>query len=91
MQFYVIQDKISFIRFGFLNTKMDKIPLAVRIPASLQMKLDDYLHKTKVSKTDIVITALAQYLNSPESLSLNQRMDKLERRLAALETKVEVK
>ena len=70
LQFSVIQVKLNTILADFFVSKMDKIPLAVRIPASLQIKLVDYLHKTIVSKTNVVITALTQYLDYPESLSL---------------------
>jgi hypothetical protein len=69
---------------------MDRVQLAVRIPASLQEQLDSYLHKTGVSKTEVVVSAIAQYLGCADSVPLSQRIAEVERRVAALEAKEKV-
>jgi len=67
---------------------MSKPQIAVRIPASLLEKLNDYVGRTGMSKTDVAIAALAQYLGCAEALPLSQRMSEVERRLAELEIEV---
>ena len=69
---------------------MDRVQLAVRIPASLQEQLNSYLHKTAVSKTEVVVSAIAQYLGCADSVPLSQRLAELERRMAILEAKEKV-
>ena len=63
---------------------MDRVQLAVRIPASLQEQLDSYLHKTGVSKTEVVVSAIAQYLGCADSVPLSQRMAELELQMKEL-------
>ena len=66
---------------------MNKIPLAVRIPEKLQEKLDNYIGQTGATKTEVVVNALAEYLDCAENVPLSQRMAEFDRRLAALEAK----
>ena len=71
---------------GELKTEtMAKPQIVVRMPPSLMEKLNQYVKQIGTSKTDVVVSAIAQYLGSAESMPLSQRMAELERRMAALE------
>ncbi len=70
---------------------MAKSQIAVRVPPSRLAELNQYVEKTGTSKTDVVVSAIAQYLGCAESVPLSQRLAELERRVAAVETKVEAK
>ncbi len=65
---------------------MGKPQIAVRIPPSLMEKLNSYVEHTGSSKTEVIVSALAKYLNCTEAIPLGERMAEFERRLAALET-----
>ena len=67
---------------------MAKSQIAVRIPRSLLEKLNSYVYKTGATKTEVIVGALAQYLDCKEDLSMPKRMTEMERRIAILETKV---
>ena len=60
--------------------------IAIRLPVPLMEKLNAYVKKTGASKTEVMVGALAQYLDFPESIPLSQRMAEVERRLAVLES-----
>ena len=62
-----------------------KSQIAVRIPPSLLRKLDSHVKRTGLSKTEVVVSALANYLDSVEDVPLIQRIVKLEERVAVLE------
>ncbi len=67
---------------------MGKPQIAVRIPPSLMEKLNSYVEKTGTSKTDVVVSAIAQYLGCAESVPLSQRLAEVERRVGELEARV---
>ena len=67
---------------------MGKRQIAVRVPDSLLERLDNYVKAKKTSKTDVVIGALAQYLDSPENVPLGERMTAVEDKLAQLEAQL---
>ncbi|GAB4539476.1 MAG: hypothetical protein Tsb0014_29920 [Pleurocapsa sp.] len=67
---------------------MAKRQIAVRLPDSLLERLDKYVREKKTSKTDVVIGALAQYLDSPENVPLGERITNLEARLATVEAQL---
>ncbi len=67
---------------------MGKRQIAVRVPDSLLERLDNYVKEKKTSKTDVVIGALAQYLDSPENVPLGERMTAVEDKLAQLEAQL---
>ncbi len=69
---------------------MAKSQIAVRVPPSLLAELNQYVEKTGTSKTDVVVSAIAQYLGCAESVPLSQRMAEIERRMAKLEAKEKV-
>ncbi len=70
---------------------MGKPQIAVRIPPSLLAELNQYVERTGTSKTDVVVSAIAQYLGCAENVPLSQRMAEVERRLAELEVLVKAK
>jgi hypothetical protein len=67
---------------------MGKPQIAVRIPPPLLAELNQYVKQTGTSKTDVVVSAIAQYLGCADSVPLSQRMAELERRFAELEKEV---
>ena len=72
---------------------MGKPQITVRISPSLLNSLNQYVESTGTSKTDVVISAIAQYLDCAEEVPLSQRMAELERRMTVLEaqSKLEMK
>ncbi len=69
---------------------MSGVSVGVRIPSNLYEKLLAHTSKVHVSKSEVIISALAQYLESTEDIPLSQRMAKVEKKLAVLESKVEI-
>ena len=67
---------------------MVKPPITVRLSPSLLAELDHYVEKSGTSKTDVVVSAIAQYLGCADSVPLTQRMAELEMRVNQLETLV---
>ncbi len=67
---------------------MAKSQIAVRVPPSLLAELNQYVEKTGTSKTDVVVSAIAQYLGCAENVPLSQRLAEVERRVGELEAKV---
>ncbi len=66
---------------------MRKPQIAVRMPQNLFDELNQYVEKTGTSKTDVVISAIAEYLGCAENVPLSQRVADLERKMALLEAK----
>jgi hypothetical protein len=64
-----------------------KAQIAVRIPRSLLQKLNRHIQIMGMSQTEVVVSALSQYLNSQEDVPLIQRIVKIEERLAKLEVR----
>ncbi|UUO14930.1 DNA-binding domain-containing protein [Dolichospermum heterosporum] len=62
---------------------MGKPQIAIRLSPSLLQELNNYVELTGTSKTDVVVSAISQYIGCADNMPLNQRM-------AELETKVEV-
>ncbi|MBD2418237.1 DNA-binding domain-containing protein [Anabaena cylindrica FACHB-243] len=69
---------------------MSKPQIAIRMPPSLLQKLNNYVELTGTSKTDVVVSAIAQYLGCADNVPLNQRVGEMERRLRELETKLNI-
>ncbi len=65
---------------------MGKPQITVRIAPYLLMELNQYVEHTGTSKTDVVVSAIATYLGSAETVPLSQRMAEVEQRLALLES-----
>ncbi len=54
-------------------------------------KLNAYVKRTGASKTEVMVGALAQYLDFPESIPLSQRVSEIEKRMKELESLVKGK
>jgi hypothetical protein len=65
-----------------------KPQITVRISPPLLTELNQYVKQTGTSKTDVVVSALAQYLGNAEAAPMSQRVAELEKRVAALEIDV---
>ncbi len=61
---------------------MSSVSVGVRVPSNLYDKLLAHTSKVHASKSEVIISALAQYLESTEDIPLSKRV-------AELETKVE--
>lgn len=64
---------------------MGKPQLVIRVPPSLLNDLNGYVETTGISKTDVVVSAIAQYLGSSENVPLTQRMAELELKVLKLQ------
>ncbi len=69
---------------------MSKIQLAVRIPEKLQERLDNYIGQTGATKTEVVINALAEYLDCADTIPLTERLAEFEKRLSLIEVQIKV-
>lgn len=63
---------------------MTKSQIAVRIPPSLLAELNHYVEETGTSKTDVVVSAIAQYIGCNETVPLMQRLAELEAKVEEL-------
>ena len=70
---------------------MAKSPISVRIPRPIMEKLNDYVESTGTTKTEVIVGALAQYLDCTQDLSMPKRMAEMERKVAELEELVKAK
>ncbi len=72
---------------------MIKPQITIRLSPSLLNELNQYVESTGTSKTEVVVSAIAQYLGCADQISINQRMADFERRLALIEaqSKLEMK
>jgi hypothetical protein len=66
---------------------MGKPQIAIRLSPSLLQELNNYVELTGTSKTDVVVSAISQYIGCADNMPLNQRMGELEKRLRELESK----
>ncbi len=64
---------------------MIKPQITVRLSPSLLSELNHYVENTGTSKTDVVVSAIAQYLGCADNVPLTQRMAELEMRVNQLE------
>jgi predicted DNA-binding protein len=64
---------------------MNKAQISIRMPYSLLDQLNAYAEKTGLSKTEVVVRAIANYLSSEGDVSLHQRMGKVEKQMRELE------
>lgn len=67
---------------------MAKPQVTVRLSPSLLSRLEGYVQRTGTSKTDVVLSALAQYLGCAEEMPLSQRVAEVEGQVAVLETEL---
>jgi hypothetical protein len=66
---------------------MSKPQIAIRLSPFLLQELNNYVELTGTSKTDVVVSAISQYIGCADNMPLNQRMGELEKRLRELESK----
>lgn len=64
---------------------MSTIQVGIRIPSHLFQRPKEHADRVNASKTEVILSALAQYLESTGDTLLPIRMTEAERRLAALE------
>ncbi|ELR98087.1 hypothetical protein [Gloeocapsa sp. PCC 73106] len=64
---------------------MSSVSVGIRIPSNLYEKLINHAHKVDTSKSEIVISALAKYLDATEDVPLSVKVANLEKRVIALE------
>ena len=57
---------------------MTKPQITVRLSPSLLAELNHYVEKSGTSKTDVVVSAIAQYLGCADDVPLTQRIAELE-------------
>ena len=69
---------------------MIKPQITIRLSPSLLSELNQYVESTGSSKTEVVVSAIAQYLDCADQASINQRITQVERRLTLLEAKTNV-
>ena len=67
---------------------MTKPQITVRLSPSLLASLDHYVERSGTSKTDVVVSAIAQYIGCADNTPLSQRVAELEMRVNQLETLV---
>lgn len=64
---------------------MGKPQIAVRIPPPLLAELNQYVERVGTSKTDVIVSAIAAYLGSAETVPLSQRVAELETKVKELQ------
>ncbi len=64
------------------------VSVGLRLPVYLHDKLVAYATQVHASKSEVIVAALANYLDNAENVPLSVKMADLERRIVALETKV---
>jgi metal-responsive CopG/Arc/MetJ family transcriptional regulator len=67
---------------------MSSVSVGVRIPSNLYEKLLAHASKVHASKSEVVITALANYLGCTEDVPLSARLADLEAKVEKLQTLV---
>ncbi|RCJ24390.1 hypothetical protein A6770_28235 [Nostoc minutum NIES-26] len=70
---------------------MSNVSIGIRIPTNLHQRLEDYIAETHATKTEVILTALAQYLGVAEEIPLSQRVAALETQMAELRNLVKSK
>lgn len=64
---------------------MTTVHVGVRVPDSLYEKLSDHAQHSNLSRSEVILSALAQYLKSTEDVPLAARVNEIEKRLAEVE------
>ena len=64
---------------------MTKPQISIRISSPLLTELNQYVKQTGTSKTDVVVSAIAQYLESAEASPMSQRVAELEVKVEELQ------
>ena len=68
---------------------MSTTQVGVRIPDRLYQKLEEYSSLANLSKSQTIISALADYLDSTDDMPLAVKLNRLEAKFIELENKFE--
>jgi predicted DNA-binding protein len=79
------------MQYSYAISVMSKPQIAIRLSPSLLEELNNRVELTGRSKTDMVVSAISQYLGCADNVLLNQRMGELKKRLTELESKLNYK
>jgi len=63
-------------------------PISVRLPIDLNVSLNTYAAKNNLTKSDVLIAALAKYLGEESVLATPQRLAEIEKQISALQEDV---
>lgn len=61
---------------------------SIRIPPELEQRINDYAKENRITKTRVMIDALAYYLGSVDDVPLSRKVVEIEKRLTTLEGEV---
>jgi hypothetical protein len=64
---------------------MNTVELCIGIPFSLNQRLTAFMAQTAMSKTEVVVNALAAYMGCTDEISLTRRMASIEVKMVLLE------
>jgi hypothetical protein len=67
---------------------MSNISIGIRIPTNLHKRLEAYIAETHSTKTEVILNALAQYLDASGEMPLSQRVKALEAQMLELKSLV---
>ena len=59
--------------------------ISITVSEDIRKMLDEYVHKTNFTKTEVMVRALTKYLGVNDELVFSQRLSKMERRLSEIE------
>lgn len=68
---------------------MSSLQFSVRIPPELDQKVKEYAVKNDTTKSHVMITALARYLDCESKIPLTQRVVELEQQMAEVKEQIE--
>lgn len=69
---------------------MPTVHVGIRVPFSLYEKLKTHAAQVSISKSEIILSALALYLDSTENVPLSVRMAELEKKVGEIESLMKV-
>ncbi len=67
---------------------MNTVQLGIRITSSLNQRLIAFIGQTGMSKTEVVVNALASFIGCTEKISITDRMASIEAKMALREALV---
>ncbi|WP_413160316.1 hypothetical protein ACL6C3_17745 [Capilliphycus salinus ALCB114379] len=67
---------------------MASTTIGFRIPDHLHRRLEEYRRKARLSKSEVIVSAIAQYLGAVEDVPFSQRVIDLEERVMTLEAEL---
>ena len=70
---------------------MASLQFSVRIPSELDQKVKEYAIKNNTTKSDVMIAALARYLDCESKIPLTQRVVELEKQLTIVQEQIKIK